>query len=315
MVHVSVTYPDNLEYNDSLRLDKKLGEGKFSVFQVYSAYRRTSYALKVFPANALGSALYKKEQLVSRFSHPNIIKSVPIVPQEATQEDDCLFSLTEIAKFGDFFDVVNEAMLNNNEVIIRTYMHQLVEGIEHMHSQGVAHLDLKLENMMLGANFQLKVIDFDQSQMLSDDFIESRGTAHYRAPEMINGKSNDFAAADIYSMGVILFALMVGEFPFLERKAEGGKASIDFAQFVNDNKAFWESKANPEGGNFFTEEFIELVNGMLNFDPERRIKIKEIKASKWYNGAILDPKNLKQEMNQKYNSVMRRREQQNPISN
>ena len=76
MVHVSVTYPDNLEYNDSLRLDKKLGEGKFSVFQVYSAYRRTSYALKVFPANALGNTLFKKEQLVSRFSHPNIINSL-----------------------------------------------------------------------------------------------------------------------------------------------------------------------------------------------------------------------------------------------
>jgi len=314
MVQVQVTYPDNLEHRDSLRVDRKLGEGKFSVFQVYSAYRRTSYALKVFPSNALGSALFKKEQLISRLSHPNIIKNIPLVPQETKGEDDCLFSLTEIAKFGDFFDVVNESMLNYNEMIIRTYFHQLVEGIEHMHGQGVAHLDLKLENLMLGTNFQLKVIDFDQSQMISDEFIESRGTENYRAPEVINGKSKDFMAADVYSMGVILFALMGGEFPFLERKAEG-ISSIDFSEFLNDNKAFWGSKSEAEGANFFTEEFIELVNGMLNFDAERRIKINEIKASKWYNGAILDPKNLKQEMSQKYNSAMRRREQNNPICN
>ncbi|RZJ37213.1 MAG: hypothetical protein EOO18_06165 [Chryseobacterium sp.] len=56
------------------------------------------------------------------------------------------------------FAVTKKGLLSH-EMIIRTYFHQLIEGIEYIHSQGVAHLDLKLENIMLGDSFELKIID------------------------------------------------------------------------------------------------------------------------------------------------------------
>jgi len=301
-MNISVTFSDNTASPESLRVDKQLGQGKFSVFQVYSASRKTNYALKVFPKSRLGTALYEKEQRFSTFSHPHLIRQIPIT----TNHDNLHAHLTELAKFGDFFDVVNESMLNNNEVLIRTYFRQLVEGVEHMHSQGVAHLDLKLENLMLGTDFQLKIIDFDQAQLLSDEVIESRGTKNYRAPEVSSGQSKDFTQGDIYSMGIILYALLMGEFPFSEDD-ENTTENNAFIEFNTNNQAFWNERANDSI--FLSQDFMDLINGMLTSNTEKRFKIQEIKASKWYNGAVLDNKELKSEMRASWNAVMRKREE------
>jgi len=305
-MNISVTFSDNTTCQESLRVDKQLGQGKFSVFQVYSASRKGNYALKVFPKSRLGTSLYEKEQRFSNFSHPNIIRQIPV----SSNHNEFHAHLTELAKFGDFFDVVNESMLNNNEVLIRSYFRQLVEGVEHMHSQGVAHLDLKLENLMLGTDFQLKIIDFDQAQLMSDEAIESRGTKNYRAPEVSKGAGKDFASADVYSMGVILYALLVGEFPFLEDGEKSPENNSSYGQFNTNNQAFWSEKTQTNNESiYFSQDFMDLINGMLSANVEQRFTIQDIKSSKWYNGAVLDNKELKAEMRANWNAVMRKREE------
>ncbi len=312
-MQVSVTFLTNPMVQDSLRVDKKLGQGKFQVFQVYSASRRANYALKVFPTSRTGTALFLKEQHLDKLNHPNIIKQVPV----KCHHNDFHAQLTELAKFGDFFEVVENSMLSNMDILIRTYFHQLIEATQHMHTQGVAHLDLKLENLMLGTDFQLKVIDFDQSQLLNDQTATSRGTKGYRAPELIKGACSNLTAADIYSIGVILYTLKSEEFPFLEQE-EGANGADDLDSifhFNNDNENFWKNKAeNKDDNEFFSDDFIELVNGLLENDAEKRWTIEDIKASKWYNGKILDDKDLKSEMRPRWNHVNKLKEQKNQIS-
>ena len=68
--------------------------------------------------------------------------------------------------------------------LARTYFRQLIDGLEYLHSQGVRHLDLKLENLLIGDDYQLKIIDFDLSYMSGDTQILTRGSKFYRAPEL-----------------------------------------------------------------------------------------------------------------------------------
>ena len=68
---------------------------------------------------------------------------------------------------------------------------------------------------------------------------------------------------------------------------------------------------NQDDLEFFRPEFIELINGMLECDSEKRFKIEDIKASKWYNGAVMDAKELKSEMRPRWNEVNQRKEEQN----
>jgi len=309
-MQISVTFPDNNTTKESLRVDKQIGQGKFSVFQAYSASRKTNYALKVFPANRVSTYLFNKEQHFSMFSHPNLIKQFPAISNHA----DFHIILTELAKFGDFFEVLESGLFANNEVLIRTYFHQLVEGIQHMHSQGVAHLDLKLENLMLGSDFQLKIIDFDSSELISDANISSKGTVNYRAPELISGTGKNATAADIYSMGMILYALKASEFIYVEQHQEEEGAMSSFLQFHNNKEAFWSEKAESLRGSVtFSEEFIELLNGMLSYDAEKRMTLEEIKNSAWYKGEVLSAADLKSIMRGRWNEAAKKKEQENEI--
>mmetsp|Transcript_34370 Transcript_34370/g.31089 ORF Transcript_34370/g.31089 Transcript_34370/m.31089 type:complete len:96 (-) Transcript_34370:639-926(-) len=82
-----------------------------------------------------------------------------------------------------------------------------------MHSKGVAHLDLKAENLLLDQKFKLKLTDFDLSQRISDGYVTSKGTIFYRPPEVIAEEATDLIKVDIYSLGIIHFVLKSGGIP------------------------------------------------------------------------------------------------------
>ena len=299
-MEISVTFLNNPTVEDTLQIGELIGEGKFKVFEAYSETRKTNYALKVFPSDAEGTELYHKEKKFSSLSHPNLIQRTPI----DCHDSDYHGQLIELARFGDFFDVVQDGFFRNNRDLMRTYFHQLIKGVEYMHSQGVAHLDLKLENIMLGENFLLKIIDFDSSEPISAKTTLSRGTKDYRAPELMNGNSLDFAAADIYSMGVILYIFKTGEFPFAEEQRGKSNPRSSIFKFRSDKETFWTEKCLKYGGSsVLSEEFIELIDGMLERDPKKRFTIQEVKNSRWFKGNILGEQELKSIMKAKWNEV------------
>jgi len=295
-MEISVSYENFPDSQDTLIIKKKLAEGKFVIYHAISASKKTNFALKVFPKNSTGTAHYIREKAVTKLSHPNVIKYIPIT----TYQSKFHALLSELAPNGDFFELVTNNFLDT-EFLMRTYFHQLVEGLEYIHSQGVAHLDLKLENLMLGADYNLKIIDFDQAQMIKEQRIKSAGTVGYRAPEVINRTCDDLEAADIYSLGVLLYAFKAQEFPFVEiKRGDEERVTLNNNSFIEDNKGFWENRSEKKGErHFFSQELVDLLNGMLEMDSEKRFKLKDIKKSEWYQGPTLKGRSLICEMRSK----------------
>jgi len=292
-MEIPVIFTNHFNSKEPLKVTKTLYDGKQKVLKVYSVSSKQTYALKLFPKNLDGAAQYKKEKLLFQLNHKNVIQRIPMVCC-----DERYFSvLTEFAKYGDFFDIVSKGHLNS-DVLIRTYFHQLIEGVEYIHSQGIAHLDLKLENIMLDADFELKIIDFDQAQMRTDNKITSGGTVFYRAPEVIDATCTNFTAADAYSAGIILYALVAKEFPFVENIVDVNfQNSRSYLTFANNNRNFWKMKAYAKKDKFlFGQDLIQLLNGMLHQNPQKRFTIEEIKESKWYQGPVLGKRGLINEM-------------------
>jgi len=284
---VGLTFLEEPTTPDRLKVVKTIGTGKFTVYQAHSATYNTEFALKIFPSDEFGTSQYHKEKLSFHLNHPNVIKNIPIKLHDGRYHG----LLTEYAKFGTFFEFVTGGALHS-DVVIRTYFHQLIDGLEHIHSHGVAHLDLKLQNMLLGSDMQVKIIDFDQAQPLADKLVTSGGTKNYRAPEVRTGSCTNLAAADMYSVGVILYTMKAQEYPYVEMSDPEAKDLNSYSTFVRNNRAFWNSKVTTkrkEG--FFNKEFIELVNGLLHPNPEKRFTLKHVKASKWFNGPILPYQN------------------------
>lgn len=306
---ISISFPEQSKFIYPLQVSRRVDRAKFSVYRVYCKFNNTNYALKIFPIDKLGTSHYNKEKISFAFNHPNIIKRFPAT---ITSNNNAPFFsvLTEFAQYGDLFDLMSLNVFDS-DLLIRTYFHQVVAGVEYMHSQGVAHLDLKLENLMLGDDFNLKIIDFDQAQLLSDKRLTSAGTSGYRAPEVINRRCQDFKAADIYSLGIILFTLKSQSRPFVERKVEqeGGNSFVleDYSTFLSDNSAFWDMMSQKKNAGFFGEDFKELINSMLQSDVCRRATLKDVRNSKWFKGPVLGPQGFKIEMESRLELVYRMR--------
>jgi len=294
-MEVSVTFTNNPKTQDTLTVIKTLSEASISVYHVYSFSKHAHYALKIFPKNSFGAAQLENERRMIKLNHSNIVQSYPIICNN--QRFDAI--LTDFCEHGDFFDLVLKGFLNT-EVLIRTYFYQLIKGIEYIHSQGLAHLDLKLENLMLGSDCQLKIIDFDHAEFITNKTYKGKGTVGYRAPEIKDNTCTDPIAADVFSAGIILYSFKAQEFPFTEKEDRTFQNINCYSTFVHNNNKFWEGKALlKKSKGFFSEDLIELVNGMLKNKPEERFTIKDIKESRWFQGPVLDLDSLKAMMKPK----------------
>jgi len=287
---------------DELTTVKTLYDGKFGVYLVHSPHSKHYYALKVFPyENEQASAYFYREARFSKFRHPNIISIPHYVCEHVAYYDDAAtkvsYMLMEYAKYGDFFNALVRYKIPMNEMLIRTYFHQLIEGLEFLHKNGAAHLDIKLENLLIGDNYIMKLADFDLSYFEEDGSVKTKGTKNFRAPELLSRTCKDPKAADVYSAGIILFLLKTkGNLPYLEDKPSKG---VDMAEVKDTNpKLFWEKHCNLLGkdASYFSAEFRDLFIQMTHFNPHKRISIADVKESTWYNGPIYTKKQVAEYM-------------------
>ncbi len=230
---------------------------------------------------------YVNEIRFSHLSHPNIIRTCGSKSKreliQTTTYFEASYILMELA-LCDFIDLISFIDFRNDEKLVRTFFHQIVEGVEFIHSQGIYHMDLKLDNLLLGQDFMAKIADFDLALKKEDQIKQSKGTLNYRAPELIEGRVDLPPAADIYSLAIVLFALNTGgNLPYSENKRIEG---IDFFKLLlNSAEHFWESyHSTANSAHNFSADFKELFVLMTRENPSERASIQEIKSSKWYKG-------------------------------
>jgi len=176
-----------------------------------------------------------------------------------------------------------------------------MKGIEYLDSQGVAHLDLKLDNLLLGQDLKLKIADFDCSYSKGDDKITSLGTSNYRAPEITKQECSDPYAADIYSAGICLFVLMTGNFPYLE----GAKiAGYELEKLLRTDPAqFWRAYNSYDSNTSFSEDFKNLFICMTKEDPVERATIQKVMQSNWYRGEVYSESQCRMIIGANFNSI------------
>jgi len=299
-VSANTMSPKNQNVNyKNLTIQKCLSKGKFPVFLVHCENNGKSYAMKLFPFQGSKPDLYfQNEARFISLSHPHIIKAV--YSEEARKihtggsRHQTSLILAEYAPNGDFFSFVAKYSSLLTDKLIRTYFRQLIQGLEFLHNNQIMHLDIKLENLLLDKNFLLKIADFDLSSLTTDTFTFTNGTKYYRAPEIIHRKCRIGPQADIYSAGIILFAMITGgKIPHTE-SADFQGVNLNYLLHSNPPE-FWKKhcefqKRNPSD---FPEDFKDLFMGMTKEDPRKRLTIPDIKRSVWYNGPIFINSELK----------------------
>ena len=200
------------------------------------------------------------------------------------------YGLFEYLKNGELQNYVFLLKKKFSEEISRKIFFDILMAVEICHESGISHGDIKLQNIMLNSNFNLKLIDFGFSKNIKDGLIsEITGSRFYNAPEMFSCATKGYVGtlSDIFSLGVVLFVLVMGFYPFEKPNITDSRYKLISKK---DFQGFWkkcEQKKlftnNNNSNNLFgvSPEFKDLFEKMVCPKPEDRINISQIKKHPW----------------------------------
>ena len=254
------------------QIKQTLGEGTFGKVKL-GIYIPTNekVAIKVIEKERMTDKddiirLKREFDMLSKFNHPNVI-----LVTEIFESVDSYYSVMEYCEKGELFNyIVEKKRLTENESSF--FYYQIIQGLEYIHSLGIVHRDLKPENLLLSKEHLLKIIDFGLSNYFKKGQKELLstpcGSPCYASPEMVAGKKYDGMKIDVWSTGIILFAMLCGYLPFEDK---------------NNDKLFDKIlECKVEYPDFLSEDPKDLINKILVVDPDKRITIDEIKKHRYY---------------------------------
>ncbi|KAL3526549.1 hypothetical protein ACH5RR_011205 [Cinchona calisaya] len=256
------------------KLGKTLGIGSFGKVKIAEhALTGHKVAIKILNRRKIKNMdmeekVRREIKILRLFMHPHIIRLYEVIE---TPTD--IYVVMEYVKSGELFDyIVEKGRLQEDEA--RNFFQQIISGVEYCHRNMVVHRDLKPENLLLDSKCNVKIADFGLSNIMRDGhFLKtSCGSPNYAAPEVISGKLYAGPEVDVWSCGVILYALLCGTLPFddenipnLFKKIKGGIYTLP---------------------SHLSAGARDLIPRMLIVDPMKRITIPEIRVHPWFQAHL-----------------------------
>ncbi|GMH72888.1 hypothetical protein TrST_g12066 [Triparma strigata] len=253
-------------------LSKSIGEGTFGkVRSGTHIITGEKVAVKILEKSKIIEVadvrrVTREINILKKNRHRNIIQLFEVIDKETT-----IYLIMENADGGELFDYIVQHQ-RIAEPLALSFFKQICDGAEYLHKMEVTHRDLKPENLLLQSSKEgwiIKIVDFGLSNTHEGGRLlqTACGSPCYAAPEMIHGYRYVGPKADIWSMGVILFAMVCGHLPF-----ENSNTKLLYAQICAG-----EYKA-PD---YISTEVRDLIRRILNTDPEMRLSIDQIRRHPW----------------------------------
>jgi len=180
------------------------------------------------------------------------------------------------------------------ETTARSFFLQLHLGLTYIHSMGVVHRDLKLENVLLTKDKVVKIIDFGLShvyrrdsdgKVINETLKEVCGSRSYAAPEVLADRGYDGFKADVWSLGVCLFCLLSGFFPVDEASGKDWRFDkLRRAQQTGRSSTSVIYSWYRRSTSFLSPQVLNLLDGMLLIDPTQRLSMDQIQDHPWVTG-------------------------------
>ncbi len=249
---------------------KSLGSGSYgNVFLAYDNIKNRLVAMKVIHLSDENTdkkykSAMREVSIIKDIKHENIASIYEII----YDENNYIFIVMDFISGGHIlkknpFGKGYEQLLEKD---VKKYMYDIVSGLHYLHSRKIIHKDIKPENILVDSNGKAKIVDFGISEIVNDDCIinENSGTLMFCAPEMFrNNNAINGIKVDVWSLGITLYLMLYGMFPFDGNNYDELKKSIMEGELKFPDIA--------------TDVQKNLIMKMLEKNPESRCTLREVK--------------------------------------
>ena len=273
-------YNKNKEYPKTdlsfYKFGRKIGKGAFGKVNLgLNILTGRVVAIKSFNKDNIKNELSKKKilyetNLMRKLRHPSITKIL-----ETFESEKYIFIIMEYISGGTLQSFVKKRR-KLNEKTAKIFYKQIIESIKYIHSKNIVHRDIKLENILIDLNNNIKICDFGVGIMINQNTIlhDQCGTPVYMAPEIIKNNGYIGFPVDIWSSGIALYIMLSGNVPFNRGKLNDLQYEILNCPLKNINDVSFEAN--------------DLLKGILNKDPNKRFTPDDILNHPWLNCDDLD---------------------------
>lgn len=256
-------------YIGPYKFRKTIGEGAFSVVKLaINEQTKQFFACKIVPRSSLNS-----KELEDRFEieirinqqihHRGVVQIIDLLSDEMNY-----YIFMEFCPSGELFKyIVDRGKLPENEAQI--ILHQILSTLAFVHSLGIAHRDLKPENLLFDPYGRIKISDFGLSRFVgAGGLVETPcGSPCYASPECLSGEPYDGRKSDLWSLGVILYAMVTGQLPWTKRNQEQLFIQIRSGDYVIPS--------------YLTPECQEMISCLMSVDPLKRVSAQDALKLPW----------------------------------
>ncbi|KAL5703981.1 cAMP-dependent protein kinase [Ranunculus cassubicifolius] len=261
----------NREAMSNYRIGSTIGVGSFGkVKKAEYLPTKKKVAIKILDLPKIRKEAGEEERVrreikIMKFlKHPHVITLYEVI-----ETNDAINFVMEYMESGDLYDYIQlKRRLQEDEA--RKIFQQIISAVEYCHKNMVVHRDLKPENILLDSNLNIKIADFGLSNFMRDGhFLKtSCGSIHYAAPEVLSGQLYAGPEVDVWSCGIILYALLCGELAFDDENTSSLIRKIK-------NAIFTIPRHVSDGAR-------DLIKRMLVVDPMKRMTILDIRQHPWF---------------------------------
>ncbi|CAJ0608836.1 unnamed protein product [Cylicocyclus nassatus] len=273
------------QYCGPYKLEKTLGKGQTGLVKTGThCITGRKVAIKIVNKEKLSESVLQKVEreiaIMKLIEHPHVLHLYDVY-----ENKKYLYLLLEHVSGGELFDyLVRKGRLMSKEA--RKFFRQIISALDFCHAHNICHRDLKPENLLLDERNNIKVADFGMASLqVEGSMLEtSCGSPHYACPEVIRGEKYDGRKADVWSCGVILYALLVGALPFDDDNLRNLLEKVKKGVFHIPH--------------FVPADVQSLLRAMIEVDPAKRYSLADVFRHPWVAGTAKSEPELELPMSQ-----------------
>ena len=259
-------------------IGKVIGKGAYATVKICkNKITQEKFAMKIYEKKILNDNIKKKcilreIEILKKLNHPYIVKLYDTIIS-----DKNILLIQELVNGISLRDFYNKEIRNQKNISEKKYkiltliFKQIFSAFDYIHKKNIFHRDIKLENILLTKNYEIKIIDFGFGLYNPRNYLQKFfcGTPNYMAPEIIMKKEYDCQKADMWSLGILLYKLFCADFPFK------GKDEKDLYRHIIKGK--YKIKE-------YVPDLIKIIiDKILRPKPYQRINCDQILQSHWFN--------------------------------